>query len=137
MEAVKSDQQGAPQHSPKLKMAAMEIKATLEKYDIAGIAHLHEPGFNEYVIHISPTFSVVELNAANHLKVNPPVEMPDDPTWSKKKVATTVNMLANLKMHTMKLSMVLQQAEATVRKYFGIELKPGGPHIQLPKNGLS
>jgi len=135
MEIVKPDQQGQPEHSPKLKMAGMEIKAILEKYDIAGVAHLHLPGFNEYVIHISPSFSCVEINEQNKLRIHPPLEDPLNPNAHKKKIADTVNMIANMKMHQFKLSQVLSQADIAVRSQFGMMPKPGQPKPPFPTNG--
>lgn len=45
------------QYSPKLKKAAEEIKQILQKYDIAGNVVLHTPGYSEYLIYITPTYS--------------------------------------------------------------------------------
>jgi hypothetical protein len=43
--------------SPKLKNAAEEIKAILEKHDIAGHVVLHTPGHGEYFTKLDPSYS--------------------------------------------------------------------------------
>jgi hypothetical protein len=123
-----------PEHDPKLKMAAMEILEIMKKYDIAGVAHLHVPGFYEYVIHIEPSWSCVSLNETKQLKITPPLVDPNDEKVHKKKIADTVNMIANLKGHSGKLLMVLNQADMTVRHHFGMMPKPGGPRTPMPNN---
>jgi len=47
-------------YSPKLKEAMAEIKAILTKHDIAGHVLLHEPGFSEYLLAISPSWSLLK-----------------------------------------------------------------------------
>lgn len=47
------------QYSPKLKKAAEEIKEILKRYDIAGVVALHTPGFGEYIMDLSPSYSAV------------------------------------------------------------------------------
>lgn len=49
------------QYSPKLKNAITEIKAILKQYDIAGLVVLHTPGFTEYLLEISPSYSCAKL----------------------------------------------------------------------------
>lgn len=45
------------QYSLKLKKAAEEIKMILKKYDIAANVILHTPGFSEYLLEITPSYS--------------------------------------------------------------------------------
>ena len=130
-----------PQHSEKLRKAADEINKILVDHDIAGVVQLFEPGFNEYTMHIAPSFSCVSLNDEKQLKINPPIEHPEYPEIRKKKIADTVNMLGNMRLYTGKLSLILTRAEITVRSHFGIKTpkpKPGPPNIVNPnfrKNG--
>jgi len=124
MQVVK---QPNPEQDPKLKMASMEIKAILEKYDVAGFAILHLPGHLENVIKISPSFSCVGLNEVNQLQIHPPLVDPTDEKPAKKKIADTVNMLFNLKTQAMKFGMILNMAEQTVRKHFNLVPPPGNP----------
>jgi hypothetical protein len=123
---------------PGMKMAHLEIEAILKKYDIGGIAILHKPGFNENIVIIDPSFSVVKLNAVRQLQIVPPLEDPNDPKVAKAKVASTVNLLYNLKNQAMQLAMIVNQAEQTVRKHFNIAPPPNAPRTPIPpgKNGF-
>lgn len=49
------------QYSPRLKSAMAEIKAILEKYDIAGAVVIHEPGFAEYLLKVDPSYSLLKF----------------------------------------------------------------------------
>lgn len=136
----KTGGQHAPEFSPKLKMIAAQIKKILVDNDVAGAVHIYEPGFNEMAIHINPSFSVVGLNETNQLKINPPIDDPTNPEPAKKKIADTVNMLANLRLRSGQLSLTFTQAEMTVRGHFGIKSPkpPPRPNIVNPnirKNG--
>lgn len=131
MQSKKGLQNGQPEHSPKLKMAAKEIKDILEKYDIAGVVQMFTPGFNEYTMNISPSFSCVHINEVGQMKITPPIEDIDHPEKAKQKITDTVNMLANMRLYTGKLSLTLTQAEIAVRQHFGID-KPKGPPANLP-----
>jgi hypothetical protein len=121
---------------PGLKMAHLEIEAILKKYEIVGIAVLHKPGFNENIVVIDAPFSCVQLNAVRQLQIVPPLEDPNDPKVAKAKIASTVNLLFNLKNQAMQLAMILNQAEQTVRKHFNLQPPAGQPKIVPPKNGF-
>ena len=77
-------------YSPKLKNAMAEIKAILEKHDIAGAIVLHEPGFGEHLIRLDPSYSSAKL--LNALKSKN--YKPDFKTYTEgiKKIESTVNM---------------------------------------------
>jgi hypothetical protein len=57
------------QYSPKLKKAAEEIKAILEKHDIAGIVHLHTPGHAEYITKLNPSYSCVKFQSNGDVRI--------------------------------------------------------------------
>lgn len=120
--------------SPNLKKAALEVKKILEKYDAAGLCIIYEPGFSEYIVAISPSWSVVGVNEKSQLTITPPIEDPANPKAAMAKIADTVNMLANVRVGCTRLMMILSQAEQTVRQRFGI--KPPPPPILKPgQNG--
>lgn len=48
-------------YSPQLKEIMSEIKAVLQKHDVAAYILLHEPGFSEYLISIEPSWSIIRL----------------------------------------------------------------------------
>jgi hypothetical protein len=132
-----NNQQKGPQFSAKLKKASAEIQAILKKHDIAGVIELFEPGFFEYAMKLNPSWSVVDINEKGQLKINPPIEVVGNPNASKKRIADTVNMLANLRLYSGKLAMTLTQAEMATRGQFGVQVPkppPGGPIIKMPPN---
>lgn len=120
-----------PEFSPKLKMAAKEIEDILVKYDISGIINLFEPMIAESIIKIDPSWSVVSLNAARHLKINPPIVDLKNQEAAKKKIIDTINMLANLRIRISEIIMALMQAEQAVRTRFGMNQKPQKQNGQM------
>jgi hypothetical protein len=56
------------QYSPKLKKAMEEIKAVLNKHDIAASVILHTPGFTEYLNHVDTSYSCVTIEG-NKLRI--------------------------------------------------------------------
>ena len=123
-----------PEHSPKLQMAAAEIKEILKRYDIAGVAVLHTPGFKEVINRLDPDYSCIKVDDYRHLKINKPIKDPLNPELAAKKVADTVNMIAHLQMTTSQLSQVLSQTLVAVRMSFG--MMPPGPR-QTPPNFIN
>lgn len=81
------------QYSPKLKKATEEIKQILLKHDIAANVILHTPGYSEYLLHITPTYSCAWLEndmirfRARKADYNGNAMIRD------KKIADTLNML--------------------------------------------
>jgi len=84
------------QYSPKLKKAAEEIKSILKKYDIAAHAVLHTPGFGEYLIEISPSYSCAKVQE-NGIRVRAKKSDFDGNTALRdKRIADTTNMFHHL-----------------------------------------
>lgn len=131
---MSNEKKGLPEmtHSPNLKMAAMEIEEILKKHDCAGIVQLFEPGFNEMLFHINPTFSCADLDLKKALKITDPIVDPEHPEKAKKKIADTVNMLANFRIYTGQLARVFMQADIAVRTKFGMIPKPENPSNLKP-----
>jgi hypothetical protein len=133
--------QKVPVTDPKLKMAATEIKAILDKYDIAGTATMLTPTHMEFVVKLDPSWSVVTLNAVHQLQIHPPLEVPGLEVERKERIAKTVNMLFNLRNQLGKVCLTLMVAEGQVREHFGVKVppKPQAPVIpggfNRPKNG--
>lgn len=81
------------QYSPKLKIAAEEIKAVLEKHDIAGLVVLHTPGHAEYLMKVNPTYSCAKLeNDGIRIKA----KLQEDFNGDKKAWETTVRDTSNM-----------------------------------------
>lgn len=70
------------QYSPKLKKAAEEIKEILLKYDIAANVILHTPGFSEYLLHLTPTYSCAWIENGDN----------GNEAMRNQKIADTLNM---------------------------------------------
>lgn len=71
-----------------------EIKAVLEKHDIAGIAVLHTPGHAEFLLKINPSYSCAKIEG-DKLRVKAKLEEDfggDKKAWEQK-VRDTSNML--------------------------------------------
>lgn len=81
------------QYSPKLKIAAEEIKAILEKHDIAGLVVLHTPRHAEYVMKVNPSYSCAKLeNDGIRIKA----KLQEDFNGDKKAWETTVRDTSNM-----------------------------------------
>lgn len=127
MKIVPNDK--VPDQHPKLKMAHLEILEILKKHDISGVAVLHTPGHMEMVQYIEPTFSCVKINAKRQLQINAPIIDPENPEVAKKKIADTINMVANMRKNITDLARVFTQADVAVRQHFGMmpKIQPGPP----------
>lgn len=130
MKPEKTGQPATPEHSPKLKMAMLEITAIMEKHDVAGVIELFIPGFNEIKAVINPSFSLVNINAKNSLNISTPIVDLSDPGKAQQKKVDTINMLANMRLHLGRVVMVLAQAEMAVRKEFDM-MPPSGQSLPL------
>jgi hypothetical protein len=108
------------EHSPKLKMARLEIEEVLNKYDIGAAVMLHEPGFTEMILKVDPSYSCAYLDGKN-FKVRAPLIDPTDETKHKKIIAETVNFLANMRVRLGQYTMAFTQAEMMVRQEFNIQ----------------
>lgn len=81
------------QYSPKLKMAMQEISSILSKYDIAGFVVLHDPGFCEYLNHISPSYSCAFMEDGAFRARIKTAELPGGKEQAKKIADDTYNMV--------------------------------------------
>jgi len=81
------------QYSPKLKKAAEEIKQVLAKYDIAASVVLHTPGFCEYLLHITPTYSAAWFENGDVLRFRAKAEdFNGNIAMRNQKIVDTTNM---------------------------------------------
>ena len=105
------------QFSPKLKVAAEEIKAILKKHDIAAAIVLHTPGNAEFVLEIEPSYSCAKkLSNGVHFKAKK--EDYNDELKRNQVVCDTVNMFSLLSevtaQNAMNLITVAEQLEKIV-----------------------
>lgn len=83
------------QYSPKLKKAMEDIKAVLNKYDIAAMVVLHTPGHSEYLMRIDPTYSCAKTDG-DSIRIKAKIkDFPDKKAWEER-VSNTSNMLSLL-----------------------------------------
>lgn len=113
------------QYSPKLKKAAEEIKEILAKHDIAGMAVLHTPGFSEFIIDITPTYSCAWIQC-DRIRFKALKKEYDTQEQWKKKVTDTTNMLHHLSTTGGQVAMSLIQASEIIDKAVGAEYDKGG-----------
>lgn len=87
-------------YSPLLKEAMAEIKAVLSKHDIAGYVVLQTPGFSEFVLGISPTWSALRLErnpetGKTHMRFKCSKEDFNSAEEQRQCLENTVNLLAH------------------------------------------
>lgn len=84
-------------YSPKLRQAMEEIKAVLNKHDIAGVVVLHSPGYGEHYMKLDPSYSSVKMVQVEGndvgIKLNVDSKTHPDPKERKKAVTNSVNMV--------------------------------------------
>lgn len=83
------------QYSPKLKKAMEEIKEILKKNDIGGSIILHTPGFVEFILELTPSYSCAFIDeATGGLRViNKKEEFNGDIEAKTKKLNDTISLL--------------------------------------------
>lgn len=85
------------QFSPKLKKAMSEIKAILQKHDVAGVVVIHAPGYGEELIYLTPSYSCATLHANGELRFKAKAaDFGGDTQKRNQKIKDTANMMAIL-----------------------------------------
>lgn len=85
--------------SPRLKEIMAEIKAVLEKHDVAGYVLLHEPGFSEHIIGVTPTWATLRYSENKDgigLSMRARKEDYKSAAEQQEAIANTVNMVAHM-----------------------------------------
>lgn len=108
------------QFSPKLKVAAEEIKAILKKHDIAAAIVLHTPGHAEFVLEIEPSYSCAKL-IPNGVHFKAKREDYNDELKRNQVVSDTVNMLSLLSDVTAQNAMNLITVAEQLEKILDVE----------------
>lgn len=120
------------QYSPKLKTAMSEIKAIMQKHDIAGVVILHtDTGtgqcFAEHHLSIDPTYSVAKFERPDYVRFR--AKLIEDFNGNKRlmerKLASTANMLNVLAVTSGELSMGLIGLSEQFDKISGAEHRNG------------
>jgi len=116
-------------YSPKLKKVIAEIKAIIEKNDLAGFVCLVEPGNSEYLHVINPSFSAAFFDGKEvRIKTK---DLTMSPTEKRKLLATTSNMLALLSTTVMQSGLNLGQVSQFIDKKIGADHTDGTHTSQI------
>lgn len=114
------------QYSPKLKKVAAELKAILDRENIAGIVILHEPGFIEYVLKIDPPYSCASFDGTQ-LRIRAKLVEDfngDKAAWTLK-TNDTVNMVVGLGRQLEEMAGSFRQLKHLLDQKLKIEIFPG------------
>lgn len=122
------------QYHPKLKKAMAAIQAILNEHDIAAVVVLHTPGFCEFMLHVSPSYSCARFDG-NELRVRAKLKedyQGDIARWTLD-VNNTANMLQGMADMTAPMAVQLFRLADIVNKkvnaeHFGGDLT--GPQAQ-------
>jgi hypothetical protein len=110
------------QYSPKLKKAADEISAILEKYDIAAAVTLHTPCFAEYLLRLNPSYSCVKPeNGSYRIKSQLEEDHGGNKEEQTRVLTDTSNMLSLLSNSTGNLALNIMEMSEKIDKAVGAE----------------
>jgi hypothetical protein len=112
------------QYSPKLKKAAERIKAILKEHDIAGVVAIHEPGFSEFIIEVSPSYSCATFDPITgrlRVKSNLKEDYGGDLERKRKVDTNSANMLHLLAFTTFQIAEMLTKLDMVVSEKLNAE----------------
>lgn len=130
-----------PAYSPKLKAVMAEIKAILDKHDVAGVVAIHtpeiiagvqgSPGAGEYLLKINPSYSCVEfVNNGNGVVIKGKAEhYGGDRVRRDRVMRDTLNMFSVLASMVGELAMNLMDLDELATKAYDAE---HGPSTDTP-----
>jgi len=102
-----------------------EIKAILEREDVAGIVIIHTPQFSEFLFRIDPSYSCAAIEG-DKLRIKALKKyFPNLQAW-KNKIADTTNMLIHFADVGGPLILNVHEALDRIEKVVEIENKGGG-----------
>lgn len=81
----------------KLKNIMSQIQKILVDNDVAGVVVLHTPGFSEYMLHITPSYSCIKIESMNGIRFRCTADQFGGDTKKRDEmIANTSNMLHHL-----------------------------------------
>lgn len=125
------------QYSPKLKKVIEEIKAILEENDIAGTVVLHTPGHGEYLVHLTTSYSCVNIDEATgavHFKSNLHEDHGGDVKAQKETITGTANMLKIMSQLTGNNALMLMQMSNAADKALNAKHTSGNNSTHQQQN---
>lgn len=94
-----------------------EVKAVLDKYDIAGVAVLHTPGHTEYLMKIDPSYSCAKIQGQELRFKTKGLKL--SKASKRKMIADTSNMMHGLSHTTGHLSLNLMSGSDKLDRIAG------------------
>jgi hypothetical protein len=125
------------QYNPKLKKAMEEIREILDKHDIAAYVALHTPGHGEFLMHLNPSYSCVQLDEATggaRIRSRLQEDHNGDVKAHEKMLQDTANMLEVLSTVTGQNAMQLIKLSEIADEAMGAEHTKGGFSSQQEQN---
>lgn len=106
------------QYSPKLKRLTGQIRKVLKDNDVAGVVVLHTPGFGEFVLELTPSYSSLEWDKAAGIVTikGKAVRFNGDIKKRDEAIVNTLNMLNILAQLTGEHSLQLMNLSETADK---------------------
>jgi len=115
-------------YSARLKRIAEQIKAILKKEDIAGLVVLHTPGYSEYFLHLTPSYSCLKVSGGQvRIQSRLLQDYNGDRIQKQKKDADTANMLNVIGVTAGNVTMSIMDLSELVDQVTGAE-HTGGTH---------
>ncbi len=110
------------QYSPKLKRILAEIKAILDREDVAGTVVLHTEGFAEFLLKINPSYSIAKIENENiRFKANLQKDFNGNKRLLEHKLTATSNMFRLLSEVNAQLAMNLINGSEMIDEITGTE----------------
>jgi hypothetical protein len=114
-------------YSARLKRIAAQIKAILEKENVAGLVVLHTPGYSEYLLHLTTSYSCVKVIGNGEVRVQSRLleDYKGNVAMKRKKEKDTANMLNLIGTTAANLSLSVLDFSEAVDKATGAEHDKG------------
>ena len=97
--------------SNKLKKAMDDIRKILNRHDIGAVVLLHEPGYNENLLNLNPSYSCCEISSTKVTFKLGEEHYKGDVAKRDKVASETLNMISSLATFTNTININLKQAE--------------------------
>lgn len=94
-----------------------EVKAVLDKYDVAGVAVLHAPGHSEYLLKVDPSYSCAKIQGQELRFKTKGLNL--SKSAKRKMISDTANMMHGLSNTTGHLSLNLMSGSDKLNRIVG------------------
>ncbi|MCP1384860.1 hypothetical protein [Runella salmonicolor] len=107
--------------SPKLKRVMAQIKDILQKEDLGGMVVLHTPGYSEYLLNLTPSYSCLKVEKDQIRVLSKLTDYDGDQKQQIQHQANTANMLSLITETAVNQTRVLMQVSNAVDVVVGAE----------------